>query len=595
MEKLNQKWDLDPVFKGGSASPAFSGFLKQLQEDLRHFKSVLPHRIQVTANDADAFQTIVKQYGELAERLREAAAFTECLTSQNVKDEKALALSSRVQRLIALFEACDTQTDALLRRIDDKDWKKLVENLGDIRFALEEKRTLSRKKLPAEQEELISSLSVDGYHAWGQLYYALVGKIKIPLAHPAGGKETLSVSQASNLLDDPDRTVRQQVFHALENSWSENADLFAATLNHLSGYRLSVYEARGWSDFLAEPLAFNRMTRRTLDMMWQTVTEYKPKFVRFLERKAKLLGLDRLSWFDVHAPLTRDTKKVSYEDAAGFIVKHFRTFNPKMADFAKHALENRWIEAENRPDKRPGGFCTSFPLAGESRIFMTFSGTASNTSTIAHELGHAYHQSVMQDIPFLSQQYAMNVAETASTFSEMIVSDAAESAAKSKEEKLTFLSTKLERSIDLLMNIHARFLFETRFYAERKKGMVPADRLNQLMESAEKEAYLNTLDAYHPTFWASKLHFYITDWPFYNFPYTFGFLFSTGIYVQAFKEGKSFAAKYDALLRDTGRMTTEQLAEKHLGVDLSAPDFWRSALDYLAQDVDKFLALTDSP
>jgi oligoendopeptidase F len=224
---------------------------------------------------------------------------------------------------------------------------------------------------------------------------------------------------------------------------------------------------------------------------------------------------------------------------------------------------------------------------------MTFSGTANNTSTIAHELGHAYHQSLMNDLPFLSQHYAMNVAETASTFSEMIVGDAAESAAQSRDEKLVFLSNKLERSVDLLMNIHARFLFETRFYEARKQGVVSVARLNELMEDAQKEAYLNALDVYHPTFWASKLHFYITDWPFYNFPYTFGFLFSTGIYVRALKEGKSFAEKYDALLRDTGRMTTEQLAEKHLGADLTQPDFWRSALDYCVQDVREFLKLSE--
>jgi oligoendopeptidase F len=198
----------------------------------------------------------------------------------------------------------------------------------------------------------------------------------------------------------------------------------------------------------------------------------------------------------------------------------------------------------------------------------------------------------MNKLPYLSQNYAMNVAETASTFSEMIVSDAAKSAAKTKEERIAFLSDKLERCVALLMNIHARFLFETRFYEERKQGVVSVERLNQLMTDAEREAYLDTLDVYHPTFWASKLHFYITNWPFYNFPYTFGFLFSTGIYVQALQEGPAFAEKYNALLRDTGRMTTEQLAQQHLGIDLTKPDFWSSALDYLMRDVDEFLELT---
>lgn len=596
MQTLNQRWDLDPIFPNGSGSSEYTLFLDQLESDIAAFKTAIQSRTEpFTSADVSLFDETVHNYEELLRKLGEATAFVECITAQNINDETALMRSSRLQAIAASFAACDALFEARLRRISGDDWETLTAGsaVNGVRFALDEKRHLSKKKLPPEQEQLISSLAVDGYHAWGSFYYTLVGKLKIPFDHPEKGKKILSVSQANNLLDDADRAVRKTAFEALETAWSENSDLFAATLNRVAGFRLSAYEARGWYDFLDEPLDYNRMSRKTLDTMWKTIAEYKPALVKFMNRKARLIGLKRLSWFDVDAPLAQNSKKIFYEEAAGFVVDHFRTFNPKMADFAKHALENRWIEAEDRPDKRPGGFCTSFPLSGQSRIFMTFSGTATNTSTIAHELGHAYHQSIMNSLPFLSQRYAMNVAETASTFSEMIVSDAAESAAKTKKEKIAFLSSKLERCVALLMNIHARFLFETRFYEERKSGIVSVDRLNQLMTSAQKEAYLDSLGVYHPTFWASKLHFYITDWPFYNFPYTFGFLFSTGLYVRALREGPSFAEKYDALLRDTGRMTTEQLAEKHLGADLTAPDFWRSALDYCVHDVDEFLALTE--
>ncbi|GAY76944.1 oligoendopeptidase F [Sporolactobacillus inulinus] len=351
----------------------------------------------------------------------------------------------------------------------------------------------------------------------------------------------MSVSQANNLLDDADRSVRQAAFHALESAWSDHADLFAAALNHIAGFRIAEYRARGWDDILDEPLDYNRLSKQTLNTMWETVTSYKPKLTAFLKRKAELLHLNTLSWYDIDAPLQTSSEKISYEEAASFIVKHFASFNSNMASFAKKALENRWIEAENRPNKRPGGFCTSFPISGQSRIFMTFNGSTSNRSTLAHELGHAYHQSLMNDLPYLSQDYAMNVAETASTFSEMIVSDAGQAQAKTKQERIAFLSDKLGRSVALLMNIHARFLFETRFYEARKAGTVSVDQLNQLMTEAQREAFCNQLDTYHPTFWASKLHFYITNWPFYNFPYTFGYLFSTGIYVQALQEGPAFA------------------------------------------------------
>ncbi|MFT8318964.1 MAG: M3 family oligoendopeptidase [Sporolactobacillus sp.] len=592
---LNQRWNLDSIFQGESDSAEFKEFIDQLETAIETFQSKLrAQKNPFTIETSQSFADCIHLYEDLTQRMTEAMAFAECLTAQNIKDEKALALSGRLQKLAARADSCDVLLESQLRDISEADWHLLTENnLKDIAFNLQEKRDLSKKKLPAQEERLISNLSVDGYHAWGNFYYSLVGKIQIPFTRPGEGKAWLSVSQANNLVDDANPDVRKEAFTSLERSWSDNADLFASVLNPISGYRLSVYEARGWSDVLEEPLDYNRMSRKTLDRMWQTINEYKPKFVAFLNRKARLIGKNQLSWYDVDAPLTASSEKLSYEEAGRFVVSHFRSFNPKMADFAESALKNRWIEAENRQNKRPGGFCTSFPLAKQSRIFMTFSGTMGNASTLAHELGHAYHQSVMNQQPYLSQHYAMNVAETASTFSELIVSDAAEAAAKTKEEKLTFLSNKLERSVALLMNIHARYLFETHFYTERKKGIVSVERLNDLMLNAQKEAYLDALDVYHPLFWASKLHFYITDWPFYNFPYTFGFLFSTGIYVQARKEGAAYAAKYDALLRDTGRMTTEQLAEKHLHADLTAPDFWRAALDYCAKDVDEFLRLTD--
>lgn len=225
---------------------------------------------------------------------------------------------------------------------------------------------------------------------------------------------------------------------------------------------------------------------------------------------------------------------------------------------------------------------------------MTYDGSASNVATLAHELGHAYHQAVMNDLPQMAQRYAMNVAETASTFAEMIVADAAVEQAETDEEKIQLLDDKLSRSVAFFMNIHSRFLFETRFYEERKRGIVSTSRLNELMEEAQKEAYCGALADYSPTFWASKLHFHITGVPFYNFPYTFGYLFSMGIYARARQEGEGFEEQYVNLLRDTGRMNVEDLAKKHLDVDLTAADFWQDAIDFLKQDVEMYLALTEN-
>jgi pepF/M3 family oligoendopeptidase len=334
------------------------------------------------------------------------------------------------------------------------------------------------------------------------------------------------------------------------------------------------------------------MEKETLNVMWETITQNKPDFVDYMNRKAELLGEERLDMVDIGAPLSENVEEVSYDEAADMIIEQFNSFSPKMAEFTKMAFEDRWIEAESRAGKRPGGFCTTFPLKEQSRIFMTYDGTASNVATLAHELGHAYHQYVMNDLPPMSQRYAMNVAETASTFAEMIVADATVKSAQTDEAKIQLLDDKLNRSIAFFMNIHARFLFETRFYEERKKGLVSVHRLNELMLEAQKEAYCDSLGTYSPHFWASKLHFHITGVPFYNFPYTFGYLFSMGIYAQAAKEGTGFEEKYIALLRDTGRMKVEDLAKKHLNVDLTKPDFWQDAIDLIKEDLKTFMELT---
>ncbi|MDP4157806.1 MAG: M3 family metallopeptidase, partial [Bacillota bacterium] len=273
-------------------------------------------------------------------------------------------------------------------------------------------------------------------------------------------------------------------------------------------------------------------------------------------------------------------------------IENFATFGSKLSEFAKHALENRWVEAEDRPNKRPGGYCTGLPELEESRIFMTFTGSPNDASTLAHELGHAFHSFVMKDLPTLNRNYAMNVAETASTFAENIIGNATVTNAKTKQEKITLLNAKLGNAIAMFMNIHARFLFEDQFYAERSKGIVSEQRLNELMVNAQKEAYCNSLSGYHPHFWCSKLHFFIDDVPFYNFPYTFGFLFSLGIYAEFLKNPNGFEDKYIALLRDTASMKVEELAKKHLGVDLTKPAFWEAGIKLMENDVKEFIQLT---
>ncbi|WP_249594857.1 M3 family oligoendopeptidase [Peribacillus frigoritolerans] len=584
-------WDLDIFFKGGSSSNEFLTFLDEINEEVKELDRLVSN-INAEGNDEGSLIQAFDLYKNTNMKSSQASAFIGCLEAQNAQDKKAGLLRIKQMKIVASLKMVLSKLDEKLIQLDDAFFEKILEKepLNELKFVLNERREKAKEKLSVKEESLITHLAMDGFEGWSQMYDTIVGSMTIPYKG-----EKLSVGQAANKFSDPDERARKELFTAWEQAWEEKSDLFARTLNHLAGFRLSVNEKRGWDDILKEPLEIGRMKKETLESMWNVIADHKEPLVRFLKRKAELLDLDELSWADLDAPLavTAESKVMDYQEGADFIIQQFAKFGSQLANFTQKAFEDSWIEAEDRPGKRPGGFCTGFPLNKQSRIFMTYSGTPSNVSTLAHELGHAFHSYAMRDIHPLNRSYAMNVAETASTFAEMVVADAAVKEAANEEEKLVLLEDKIQRSVALLMNIHARYLFETRFYDERKQGYVSAERLNELMVDAQKEAYGDALSDYNPTFWASKLHFYITGVPFYNFPYTFGYLFSLGIYANALKEPEGFEEKYIALLKDTGSMKVEDLAEKHLGVDFKTRDFWEEAVNACMEDVEEFMRLTD--
>ncbi|WP_456272115.1 M3 family oligoendopeptidase [Bacillus sp. AK031] len=584
-------WDLDVFFEGGSSSPQLRQHLETLDKKRSAFaEKEKGFRAPSSKEDSGQVADLIEEAKEVMLYLRQAGAFIGCLEAQDMKDRKANALRGELTTASAEFQVSFNSFQQKLSEAPENTWNELLqtEDLGQLTFVLNEWREKAKDKLSSEEEALIQALSIDGYHGWGQMYDTIVGSMEIPY-----DGEMLSIGQANNLSSHQDEKVRKEIFDSLEKAWTDKEELFAKTLNHLAGFRLNVYKKRGWDEVLKEPLEYNRMKKETLDAMWGAITKHKAPFVKYLDRKAKMLGKEKMDWYNMDAPVAESNSTMSYNEGAEFILKHFARFGDEMAQFAQKAFEDRWIEAEDRAGKRPGGFCTSFPLSEQSRIFMTYSGSMSNVATLAHELGHAFHSYALRPMHTLNRNYAMNVAETASTFAEMIVADAAVKEAQTKEEKIALVEDKLQRSVAFFMNIHARFLFETRFYEERKGGLVSADRLNELMTEAQQEAFAGALDETHPHFWASKLHFYISGVPFYNFPYTFGYLFSLSIYAKALEADENYEEKYMALLRDTAVMSVEELAMKHLGEDITKEAFWEKGIALCINDVDEFLSLTE--
>ncbi|MBB6446639.1 M3 family oligoendopeptidase [Bacillus benzoevorans] len=597
--KYVDTWDLEVIFPGGTKSAELQKKLHTIKNEIQEYEAFIQEWNATDKNLADPLKAILKKQEIIDKGLGQAGTFVQMWQDAYMDDEHANVVMGQVLDLASEEENLSNIFTKKLVSISDGEWKNLLQDqeLQHISFALNEIRDKGKRLLSEEEEKIITELNKDGITAWSRLYDTAVSIMTISYTDKEGKTTEFSVGQAMNrMYSDPDPEVRKQLFEKWEEAWTKFSPIFADTLNHLDGYRLTLQKVHKREHYLDEPLEYNRMTQETLDAMWTAVSKRKQSFLDFLKQKAKIFGMEKLSWQDVDAPVVlgdAEPPRFSYDEACDFIIENFAAFGEKLSSFAKNALENRWVEAEDRPNKRPGGYCEELPEFQESRIFMTFTGSPSDASTLAHELGHAFHSYVLRDLPTLNRNYAMNVAETASTFAETIIGNATVANAKTKEEKITLLNAKIENATAMFLNIHARFLFEKAFYEERSKGIVSETRINELMLQAQKEAYGDSLAGYHPHFWCSKLHFFIDDVPFYNFPYTFGYLFSLSIYAEFLKNPDGFENKYIALLRDTGAMKVEELAMKHLGVDVTKPAFWEAGIGLMEKDVEEFISLTN--
>lgn len=590
-------WDLESIFPGGSHSEQFSSYRRELRDELTkaaRMVTALPDRLGDDNLQQWADGIIVVE--SLYEKIELVLSFAVCLASQNIGDTAADKIMAEADSMLAEWKKLIVHIESLSLKQSDEQWATLTssDSLKQISFYLAELRTIGKSKMSIEKESLALDLAVDGYHGWNRIYDKMAGELKVEF-NENGSPATISLGQLATKMSSSDRAIRSQAFEKMTEAWKSRQELAAMTLNNLGGFRLGLYRNRGWKSPMFEPLQQSRITEQTLDAMWAAVERETPRLKPYIEAKKKLGGIDRFRWYDQFAPIGMADKTYSYDEACNFVVDNVRPFSSDMADFCRMAIDQRWVEAEDRPGKRGGGFCTGMGPHRQSRIFMTYAGTYENLLTLAHELGHAYHSWVLRDTQFFATDYPMTLAETASTFAEAVVTDAALERATDRQEKLMLLDQKLQAAYTMFCDLQSRYRFERSFYEERANGMVDSARLSELMIQAQKRAFGDMLDesGYHPLFWCSKLHFFITEAPFYNFPYVFGYLFSAGVYAQARTEGTGFAEKYRQLLMDTGKMTAEELASKHLGVDLTTESFWKSAIDQSLSDVGPFVELAN--
>ncbi len=592
-------WDLSSYF------PSFDG------PEMRRFKQELKRDLDAVEQEAASLAPLGQDNNigdwvavfvrteELLARLSHLGSYLGCLTAAEAANEAYKGEETAFALIEARSEKLDVELKRGLAGAGEAEFSAFLEapQLAGCAHHLIRVRELGRRTMAPGEERVASDLAVDGIHAWGRLYDTLSGKLEFDMIWPDGRSERLPMSQRRALTGHPDRAVRQAAFAGGNRAWSEVEDVAAAALNAIAGTRLTLNRNRGIDHFLDVALFQAATSRKTLDAMFEAIFDASELPRRILRLKADAMGTDGVAWYDLEAPLpleSRQSSGISWTEAGELVTAAFSGAYPELGRFTRGLIDAGWIEWEPRAGKRAGAFCAGSLLTRESRIYMTFNDSANDVRTLAHEAGHAFHSHVMREVRPLAHQYPMTLAESASTFAEMILTEGllADPGIGDKE-KARILDLETAHATIYLMDIPVRYEFEKRFHEERSKGEVAVSRLKELMVSTQRELFGDLLipGGEDPLFWASKLHFYITGVTFYNFPYTYGFLLSRGLFARFREEGAGFLPRYEQFLRLTGSATAEEVARSTVGCELESPDFWRGAIETLREPVEQLEAL----
>ncbi len=597
MEKsLMPNWDMSVVYPGLD-SPEFErdfrSFVRALDElegmfdNARIDRTEQPLPVEVAGSLLEA---ILPAYNALNDQAWTLSAYIYSFVTTDSRDEYAQMRLSEMERQSVRLRKLSTRLSAWAgtQAID-----ALIERsplARDHAYWLRRSRILAEHMMSPAEESLATEMSLTGSTAWSKLYGNLTSQIVVEV-ELRGERQTLPMSMVRNLAYDPDREVRRAGYQAELSTWERHALPIASALNSIKGETNLLAQRRGWESPLHASLFTNAIDMAILEAMLGSAYESFPHFRRYLHAKAKALGIERCAWYDLFAPVGKESRRWEYADAQQFIIEQFATYSQKMSDFARRAFEERWIDAPPKPGKRDGAFCMRL-RKDESRILTNYKPAFGGMSTLAHELGHAYHNLCLAERTYLQRLTPMTLAETASIFCETIIRQSALQHAD-PQEQIAILEASLQGACQVVVDITSRYLFEKSVFERRCERELTISELCEIMRNAQLETYGEGLDpdALHPYMWCAKPHYYGSA--FYNYPYMFGLLFGLGLYALYLDDPDGFRARYDELLSSTGMYDAQSLAQQ-FGFDLRTHHFWRNSLEVICADIDRFESLVQA-
>ena len=588
---MNKRWNLDALYTGFDA-PEFIGDCKKLDSKNEEYENLAD-----TLSKSSNIPEILKKYVALKSEITALTSGLICFANLSFCADTNNTKANSYIELISVRENRTSLSDVKFIKwltssgFDPKTLKGT--DLEDCIFHFEELITKGRHILDDQTEQIISDLKLVGSSAWMNLHNVLTGSLTGKISIVDGRSEVKPISQIRAMAYSESADTRKKAYEAEIRAYKKVEKAVAACINSIKGESIILARMRGYASPLEMVLTKNRMEKSIIDTMFSAIREYLPCFRAYYKKKAKMLGLSgSLPFYDVFAPVTAKAQSnFTYEEAAKFIVEKFSTFSRKLGDFAKNAFDNNWIDSEIRPGKVGGAFCENLFSISQSRILANFGGSYNDVTTIAHELGHAFHGHCLASNVILNTRYPSPLAETASIFCETIINKATLKEAD-KDTKLAILESEISSAGQVIVDIYSRYLFETALFKAREIAPLSPEQLCEEMTKAQIESYGDGLDenVLHPYLWLIKPHYYNPEWNFYNFPYAFGLLFAKGLYAKYTETGSSFAEKYEYLLSETGKRSVTDVA-KIVDVDLNDINFWKNSLELIKEDISKFLDL----
>jgi pepF/M3 family oligoendopeptidase len=591
------RWDLSNVFSSLEGND-YRDACERLTRDLDEIEQLFDrnHVRRLTPPPAEASPELAIKLAEGLRRMNELARLYETLESFIYAFVSANSYDTLAQRELSKLELVDVRRRKLAVRLQG--WIGSLalllapltaenEYLGEHRFFLLDTARQSQYLMSEELEGLAAELCVDAGAAFGKLQGNVTSQLKVPFERD-GKKELLPITVVRNLSYDRDEDVRRRAYEAELAGWESIKTTVASCLNGVKGTAITLARRRGRASVLDAALDANRIDQVTLDALLGAIRDALPVFRRYFLAKARQLGKRQLAWWDLFAPLGSAHATFTWRQARDFIVKQFGGFSDDLSEYAATAFDRRWIDGEPRDGKRGGAFCMAVVGVDESRILANFDGSFEQVSTLAHELGHGYHNHCQRGLEPLRRGAPSTLAETASIFCETLIAEAALEQA-SRDEQFMILEAQLSNAAQVCLDISSRFLFESQVVRQRAESELSADELCMLMQAAQRETYADAVDpaTYHPFMWLWKPHYYSHEHNFYNFPYAFGHLFGLGLFAIYQAEGRSFVPRYRELLRRTGQDYAAPLAAQ-FGIDITQADFWRRSLSIVERQVERF-------